>query len=312
MRNRLLNLNDAPSMRHEVQEGPRPPTRVRLQYDYSDVDGVLVLTLPPPDRRPLANAALPQVVTQIRFDETATGVPIELQVAVQAAMAAAGMPHPRLSQVTATEMVVIQAPGQLTAETPQRRGWRMDSADGDWQLTLMPGSVALETPHFPGFDALAERMAVALDAIDAHAHPALVARVGLRFVNLLPPLVSDASPRTWPLWVAPALTGLLTHEDLGESVVGSEQRTIVSLDQDMAATVHAGLVTQPDGNHFLLDIDSYSQPAARWSTPLVTEILTRLNEASVSLFQLLLAPEMLAHLRGDAPTEETGKPEGDG
>jgi uncharacterized protein (TIGR04255 family) len=263
-----------------------------------------VLTLPQPDRRPLANAALPQVVTQIRFNEDTVAVPADELAAVQAALAAAGMPHPRLSQVTANEVIVVQGPGQMTAETPQRRGWRLDTTDGDWQLTLMPGSVALETPRFPGFGVLAERIAVVLAAVGEVAHPAVVTRVGLRFVNLLPSLSADAGLRGWPSWVAPELTGLLAHTELGDGVAGTEQRTIVTINEQMSATVHAGLVAQPEGHRFLLDIDSYSEPAASWSIELVSGLLADLNDASVSLFQMLLSPEMLSYLRVDVGTGE--------
>ncbi|WP_159440845.1 TIGR04255 family protein [Jatrophihabitans endophyticus] len=271
-----------------------------LQLAYSKVDGGVMLKLSSPDRRPLPNAALSLVATQVRFDAQRDAVPGELLGGLQDQLAVSGHPYPQVAQLSAQELLV-SLNGPLPAGPTERRGWRLTSEDDAWHLSLLPDSVSLETPQFTGFDDMLPRVLTALDAVTAQAAPTLVTRVGLRFINLLPAPETDGSDENWQQRLNAVLAAPLSDDTLRDGVLAFEQRMLLEIDDQIRSSVRSGPVHDGDGQRrFLLDIDTYTETSTLWASTQLPELISQLNDVSVSLFQHLVSESMLGYLRGEA------------
>lgn len=258
-----------------------------------------MLKLPVPDRRRLQNAALPLVVVQVRFDERADVIASDVLARFHLELEAAGLTGLRLTPLVGNQLIF--RPGDLPVEaSATKRGWTLATGDGQWQFTILGDSLALETPAFVEFDGLRELFALALAGVTHALSPTVAGRIGLRFVNALPRVCAEnGDVLPWSQCVTPMLTSALSDPLLGAGVTAMDVRVALTVDEQIRASVRAGLIPDGDSERFLMDIDSYCELGTLWDPARIEEILVRLNEVSVSLFQSLLSEPMLTHLRGE-------------
>lgn len=253
-----------------------------------------MLNLPPPDRTPLSNTALPLVVAQVRFDGAGDTLDRSALARVQAALSERGLSCPQVNAVTSADVVLT--PGQPAA-TSTASGWQLVSEEQQVQVTVMPDSASLETSAFRSFDEhFGPQLGAVVEAVGGTLAPVTTRRMGVRFVNVLHAPIEDPSAG-WARWVRAALCAPLRDEVLGGGVVALGQQLVLQVSDTVRSTVRAGTVDADGRPAFLLDIDTSVEPAALWSATDVVQGFAELNEHGVAVFQALVTAEMLDFLR---------------
>lgn len=250
-----------------------------------------MLNLPRADHRPLKNAALPLVVAQARFAGTARRVSGQALELVQRRMSEAGLDLPSVNPIEGAD-VVLGPRGAST--TSSITGFQLTNDEG-WTISLTNEWVTLETAAFTGYKSefgplLADVVRIASEAME----PVAVARLGLRFVNVLTlPAQTD-----WTSCLHPAVLGAINAPELAQGLVGQSQQLVFQVAAGVSSAVRSG--PQPGNTAYLLDIDTFSEPATVWNTDQVVDGFATLNNHGVALFQALITPSMLNELRGGA------------
>lgn len=253
-----------------------------------------MLTLRPADHTPLRHPPLPLVVAQARF-AAREGVEISNEVAArfQATLREAGPDFNRVVPVQTGDIVF--GPGVQPA-TSTSNGFQFVPDDQSWIVTLMPDSVSLETPSFASF---AEQFGPILDAVlqatAAVVTPVSLTRAGLRFVNVLK---SPDGRADWSRWLRPALVAPHVDDLLATGIVNHSQQLVLDVAPGVRSAVRTGPAKAGDEDAFLLDIDTFAEPASLWVTTAVIELFGNLNANGVALFQSLITADMFAHLKG--------------
>lgn len=164
-----------------------------------------------------------------------------------------------------------------STEQSRRSRWRASSSDRRASVTLSEESVVVEsTAYKDGYEGFQQLLRTACQGLATSLERAHVWRYGLRYLDeiRLPGVVKRASE--WSDWMAPQLTSTLNVAG-GAEVVGFHGDLAWKTGTDRAVTMRWGTFDQgtvladnvrlvrevsPEGPIFVLDIDSYWQPAA--------------------------------------------------
>ncbi len=265
--------------------------------------------LPAPDRTILEKAPLQLVVCQVRFDEADALNDRKTARRFFNKLGGVDGPFPKLSQIQ-TQRVTID-PQALPGETPvtvQQRGWRFSDPEGDRHVTLLAGSLALETTAYRSWDEFAPRLDRALSVLADEVDPAIEQRLGLRFVNLIVlDEVHDAAG--WDDYIAADLLAPGGHPVLGPGVVAAQHRVVLDLGDELRCLLNYGLAPDANGSGrvgYLLDLDVFRERSAPFSAADVFKASELMNDRAVSLFQQLTTPELRALLRGKEAASDRG------
>ena len=259
-----------------------------------------MLNLPPADHSPLDQPPLPLVVAQARFSSPVQEITQDVVARFQAGLHEAGFDFGRVVSVEMGDIII--GPGARPTSSDRLSGVQLTSQDGAWMVTLMPGSVSLETPSFSSFSGqfgplLGHVLRLATDVVG----PVILTRAGLRFVNVLRrPEVEGG----WSRWVRPSLVAAHSDELIGAGLVSQSQQLLFDVAAGIKRAVRAGGAEIDGKEGFLLDIDTFSEPASLWLLGNAIAVFDDLNRSGVALFQALVTPEMLSHLgSGDKEVE---------
>ena len=253
-----------------------------------------MLNLPLPDHTPLEHLSLPLVVAQARFAAPMQEISQQVVADAQARLRQGGVDLPRVTPVSIGDIVL--GPGAPVASVSVS-GFQLTAEDGAWLVTLTSDSVAVETPAFRSFaDQFGPRLAQVISAATQAVQPVTLTRAGLRFVNLLrrPP---GTDPEGWARWIRPSLVAAHSDELLGPGLLSQSQQLLFEVAPGIRATVRTGLAQVEGEEAFVLDVDTYAEPLHLWTEGEVVGLFERLNGCGVALFQSLVSPEMLAHLK---------------
>ncbi len=258
-----------------------------------------MLNLPAPNRIPLTNAPLPLVVAQARYAAEASSVPADVLESVQSRLRDAGLDCAQVGTVTSADAVSIGPAPIITSSS----GFQLSTLDGAWSVVLLPDSASLETRSFHSFDdQFRPYLHALLRAVTETLRPTLLQRAGLRFVNVL--RSPEPGPAEWPRWVSFAVCAPLQDEVVSAGVRALTQQMALQVTDKVESTVRSGVVEADGEPGFLLDIDTYSQPATLWSRADAPGQFDELNERGVAMFQALITTEMLTRLQAPAAGEE--------
>jgi uncharacterized protein (TIGR04255 family) len=262
-----------------------------------------MLKLPPADHTPLEHPPLPLVVAQARFSSPVQEITQDVVARFQAGLLDAGFALDRVVSVEVGDVVI--GPGARPTPTDRLTGVQLTSEDGEWMVTLLAGSVSLETPSFSSFSGqfgplLAQVLRLATDVLD----PVMLTRAGLRFVNVLHRPEAEGD---WSRWVRPSLVAAQGDELLGSGLVSQTQQLLFDVAAAIKSAVRAGSAEVDGKEGFLLDIDTFSEPAALWLVGNVASVFDDLNASGVALFQALVTPEMLSRLGSGDTNVEAGQ-----
>jgi uncharacterized protein (TIGR04255 family) len=154
--------------------------------------------------------------------------------------------------------------------------------------------------EFPSFRSILDRC---VSALDKHASPAAVERVGLRFINEVRVPAAITNVRDWHGWITNALVDAAAvnpdHEAMNlEGVVVYTTGEHRSLTFRFAAAPEGSMIgneplkrqrPSPEGPFFALDLDSFWQPpleaSPAWAVEMIMAVLDQLHEPVGATFQ---------------------------
>ena len=245
------------------------------------------LQLPDPDRTQLPRSPLDLVVCQVRFEPQPHVSQASLALAFHETLGGGEGRYPRLESVQAQALNVTLGPGAPPAATQSQAasGWRYQSADGRWIVSLMPDHVALETTRYTDWEEFRDRMHELLDASGEHVAPGVEQRLGLRYIDRIAE-VDARSPRDWEPYLVRELLGLVVHDGLGSAVTTARQQLLLDLNEGYScAFAHGFIPGEQERLNYLLDYDLFREGGRAFSADGVKEALEILSEDALKLFQ---------------------------
>jgi uncharacterized protein (TIGR04255 family) len=261
------------------------------------------LPLPAPDRTRLARSPLELVVCQVRFETRALVAEAPIALAIHEELGGNEGRYPRLEALGQTLNVMVN-PGAPPAVSQQAvSGWRYQSADGSWIVSVSPDNVSLETTAYTEWEDFSERMRELLDVTASHISPGIEQRLGLRYIDRITEVDAN-SPADWRSYIAPELLGLALHEPLGAAVKIARQQLVLDLGDGYSCNVGHGFVPENHRLNYLLDFDLFREGGRPFSVDSVSEALEILHDDAGKLFQASITPELYEFLREPA-TEES-------
>jgi uncharacterized protein (TIGR04255 family) len=197
----------------------------------------------------------------------------------------------------APQMKTTMTPAGAVNE-PNRNAYRLLSADGSWAALLNPDSVTLETRSYPGWGQMLSTIEAFAEAIAEVYDPSSEIRLGLRYVDQVP------LPDTWEGWkglIPDHLLGILIDPRFEDGILGSEQRVLLRLDEQIRCILRHGLIaTESDkpGSGYLLDYDLFRENCGGYSADSVTAGADALHAYAGRLFRASITDELYAWLDG--------------
>lgn len=263
----------------------------------------MALVLAEPDRTRLARSPLQLVVCQLRFEDIPSVADPRVGLAIHEMLGSRTGAYPLLEQLKGEQLEVqIGVGGPITTQQSPLSGWRLFSEDRRWIVSLLPGSVALETTAYTTWEEFGPRLAAVFAAAAEELKPVLEQRLGLRYVDVLTePEVS--SPIGWRGWIVDELLGPVLHDRLGPFVRSTQQQLEIDAgDGIRCALRHGALPDRARGDHtnYLLDWDIYRDHAQPFGLSDINAAASSFNLLALKLFQQAITPDMLNYLKTGA------------
>lgn len=187
---------------------------------------------------------------------------------------------------------------------------RAFSRSGTTGLGLTASALILDTTGYSTFEDFRLTLSRCLAAVDKHASPAAIERVGLRYVNEIrvPDTIKDA--RDWRGWISDRLVDVTTidkqHEVVGlqgavEYTTGNDRSLTLRFNSAQEGTVIGNeplkrLDPQPKGPFFVLDLDSFWQPPTQasplWSVETIIAAINELHDPVGATFQSAITDKL--------------------
>jgi uncharacterized protein (TIGR04255 family) len=104
----------------------------------------------------------------------------------------------------------------------------------------------------------------------------------------------------WTNWIDPAFLGPIIHPGLGPGINNIQQQISLNLDDRVRATVRHGAYPDAARNNmptYLVDTDIFRESLLPFDTDGIFEMTERLHDWNLRLFQAIVTPAMLVHLR---------------
>jgi uncharacterized protein (TIGR04255 family) len=175
---------------------------------------------------------------------------------------------------------------------------------------VLPGAVVLQTRRYERWSVtLRPAVFAMLEVVQRHLAPALVARIGLRYVDRFVDNVATAA--TWSGRINSHLLGAVEHPVFGAHVRSAQQQIDLELGPAHGAILRHGPFIDPavgGATSYLVDIDAFDAESTTFDPQSLTVRAEVLNRTAATLFQSTLTPEFLRELQAanTATTAEGG------
>ncbi|MGW6590122.1 TIGR04255 family protein [Streptomyces globisporus] len=231
--------------------------------------------LPPADVVPVGNALLRQALVQVRFNSQ--GV-LGTQAGISQVHDALAERYPRL---TAEQQVMITATpgnGVQSATTPQ---YRLQDLRGAWAIVIGPEQVSLETSTYTKWDEMRRRLEEALAVVGEVATLRVRERIGLRYVNHIPPAAGGGFEGR----VRQEILGVTGDKGWQNALVGTVGQ-IIADDSGTQMALRHGLATDSSvaNSPYLVDIDCSNGEPVLYDADASLEYLDQLNDVAYRCF----------------------------
>ena len=252
------------------------------------------LVAPPPKEVPLRDAPLVRVIAQVRFSPILSVQQPEFIAPFQEAIRAA---YPALRREHAQSLLV----GPQGVASGQRQvAWRFADVDGAWRVSLAPEFVALETTTYSSRGDFIGRMQAVLEAVAKHLEPAVLQRVGLRYIDRVTgEALEDIANLVRPEMLGIVNTPLFQHarHEFSETLldvpdIGGQLRARWG-HLPAGSTVDPNAIEPIDEPSWILDIDMFSAHEGPFASDLLIEGLGRFAERLYTMFRWTVTEEFL-------------------
>jgi uncharacterized protein (TIGR04255 family) len=151
-----------------------------------------------------------------------------------------------------------------TAQIKQGTQWHFTDLEDVWKVVVAPNFLTLETRRYSSFGDFLGRLRRVLDAFRQEVAPAVVTRLGLRYINEIRP-----GHARWVEVVSPELLGPLAVPELSVAVNHSLQQIQLRYPDNQGINLNHGLIPAgnavqprageqlPPGSFYLLDFDTF-------------------------------------------------------
>jgi uncharacterized protein (TIGR04255 family) len=235
----------------------------------------------------LSDAPLVQTVAQVRFNNQNK---LSTHSGASAFQEAVLDRYPRL--LAESQSRITAGPGNVSADTvPQ---WRLTDLDNQWACIVGPEQLAIETMAYTTWPSMRDRLNEALKVLGEVASPRIRERVGLRYVNQMPP--DDAGRYSGV--VDSTLLGLVDQPGWRDALVASLSQTVLR-EGDLQLAVRYGQGSAAAGvpeGVFVLDIDCSNEKAEPYDATDCMTLFDTLNDIALRCFFALLAEPFRQHL----------------
>jgi uncharacterized protein (TIGR04255 family) len=252
--------------------------------------------LPAADVVCLQKAPLVQVIAQVRFGSQSVLGTHEGAGAVHDVLADM---YPRLL-AEQQQLVTMTPSGSTVASVPQ---YRMTDLNRAWSVVLGTEQLAVETSDYTNWTDLRSRLDAALRAVMDLTKLRVRERVGLRYINQIPP----ADNGLFHGRIRPALLGPASEENWQRHIT-SMIGQVVARDKDAQLLLRVGLATQPPtmptavasivANGFQVDIDCFNDQPSEFDIDETLEYFDQLNDVSYRCFCWAVSEDYRSQLAG--------------
>ncbi len=257
------------------------------------------LVAPPPEEVPLRDAPLVRVIAQVRFPPILAVQQPDFIAPFQEAIRTV---YPVLRQEYAQSLLV--GPQGISAGQKQV-AWRLADLEGAWRVSLAPEFVALETTDYSSRSDFIGRMQAVLEAVAKHLEPAVVQRVGLRYIDRVTgDALDDIAKLVRPEMLGIVNTPLYEHarHALSETLLSvpdaSEQLLARWGHLPEGGTVDPNAIEPIAERSWVLDIDMFSVEPKSFSVDSLVEDLRRYAERLYTVFRWAVTEEFLRRYGG--------------
>jgi uncharacterized protein (TIGR04255 family) len=211
--------------------------------------------LPEYDSVRLARSPLVLVAAQVNFEEVGREVSHAHARAFQRSLGSDRWPVLQSAPLVQATMT----PGGVVTE-PNRQAYRLANREENASLLINPDSVTLESRAYTGWDAFRGDLTAVVAALADVFDPGVQQRLGLRYIDQIPlPEGED----DWQALVRESLLGLSGDTMFADSIVASDQRVLLQLDDGIRCVLRHGQLAEPatdrPGGAYLLDFDVYRE-----------------------------------------------------
>ena len=259
--------------------------------------------LPGADRTLLSHPPLELAVAEFRTTPSDGELSADSGLRFKERLAELGLVFARMEPIQQQRLSLNVQAG--VAATPQlstgTRGWLFVSADGARQVSLLPEAIVYQTSSYHRWSATMRPAIEAIfTAMNELRKPALVVRIGLRYVNRF--VDNGASgAQAWISRLDEHFLGPLCHKELGSHVRASQQQVELAFSDTQGALVRHGPfldATAGGSVSYLVDIDVFDAEPLRFDVAELVERAEVLNRTAATLFQSVLKPDYLRRLQG--------------
>ncbi|MGW5178249.1 TIGR04255 family protein [Streptomyces sp. NPDC004082] len=231
--------------------------------------------LPGADVVPVGSALLRQALVQVRFNSQ--GV-LGTHSGVSQVHDALAERYPRLTAEQQVSITATPGSGVQSTSTPQ---YRFQDLRGAWAVVIGPEHATLETSAYSKWEGMRERLEEVLAAVSEVANLRVRERVGLRYVNHVPP----ADGGGFEGRVRSEVLGVTGDKGWRSSLVGSVGQIIAGDGQTQMALRH-GLATDESlpESPYLVDIDCSNSEPVLYDMGASLSYLDELNDVAYRCF----------------------------
>lgn len=258
------------------------------------------LVAPPPEEVPLRDAPLVRVIAQVRFSPILSVQKAEFIAPFQEAIRS---DYPVLRKENAQSLLV--GPQGLAAGQKQV-AWRFADIDGAWRVSLAPEFVALEATAYTSRGDFIGRVKTVLEAAGEHIGPAVVQRLGLRYIDRVTgEALGDIAKLVRPEMLGIASTPLSrqARHELSEALLaipGGEKQLLARWGHLPAGgTVDPNAIEPIDERSWILDIDMFSPQQRRFAADELIGDLEGFAERLYTMFRWAVTDEFLRRYGGE-------------
>ena len=175
--------------------------------------------------------------------------------------------------------------------------WQYVSDDESWVATIAPDFFSVETKSYESWSGLRSRLDQLVAAVAGVLSPALVRRVGLRYVDELR-IPGVTTPAGWVGRIAPAFLGAAGDTEIGPSVAGTQQAVEIQGPGGSKVVLRHGSVRTTDGQPaYLLDHDCFIDDSRSFDAEELAGNFDNLHRLALGVFQRAVTDDFYRQLK---------------
>jgi uncharacterized protein (TIGR04255 family) len=255
---------------------------------------------PPPAEVPLSRAPLIRVLAQVKFPLVAS---IERRDFIAPFQEGIRKAYPILRPEKSQTVLLGPEGVQVQSGTT----WRFENADKTWRVSLAPDFLALETTRYTSRDDFLARLETVLVTLGDRIEPAIVDRVGMRYIDRIKGEHFEALPDL----VRPEIAGIVgagvsavIHQSMTENLFGLPDGQGHVLARwgllPPQATFDPGMIEPLGESSWILDLDAFVEDSIPFDTGVLLGMARGFAERIYSVFRWVVTDEFLRRYGGGA------------